>query len=123
MSELTDLIKKEHREISVFMDEISVSLNDLNENEIQISIDKLKIERDQLGGVNLKAEDEAKEIKERIDDIKIERNDLVEAIKKLKVGINDLNKEGRERMQRAFLRLMKNFKMFLKNFLEEETQN
>ena len=67
LSELTGLIKKEHKEISVFMEEISVSLNDLNENEIQISIDKLKIERDQLGGVNLKAEDEAKEIKERIE--------------------------------------------------------
>ena len=116
LSELTDLIKKEHREISVFMDEISVSLNDLNENEIQISIDKLKIERDQLGGVNLKAEDEAKEIKERIDDIKIERNDLVEAIKKLKVGINDLNKEGRERMQRAFFEVNEEFQNVFKKF-------
>ena len=116
MSELTDLIKKEHREISVFMDEINVSLNDLNENEIQISIDKLKIERDQLGGVNLKAEDEAKEIKERIDDIKIERNDLVEAIKKLKVGINDLNKEGRERMQRAFFEVNEEFQNVFKKF-------
>jgi len=116
LSELTDLIKKEHREISVFMDEINVSLNDLNENEIQISIDKLKIERDQLGGVNLKAEDEAKEIKERIDDIKIERNDLVEAIKKLKVGINDLNKEGRERMQRAFFEVNEEFQNVFKKF-------
>ena len=116
LSELTDLIKKEHREISVFMDEISVSLNDLNENEIQISIDKLKIERDQLGGVNLKAEDEAKEIKVRIDDIKIERNDLVEAIKKLKVGINDLNKEGRERMQRAFFEVNEEFQNVFKKF-------
>jgi len=116
LSELTDLIKKEHREISVFMDEISVSLDDLNENEIQISIDKLKIERDQLGGVNLKAEDEAKEIKERIDDIKIERNDLVEAIKKLKVGINDLNKEGRERMQRAFFEVNEEFQNVFKKF-------
>ena len=116
LSELTDLIKKEHKEISVFMDEISVSLNDLNENEIQISIDKLKIERDQLGGVNLKAEDEAKEIKERIDDIKIERNDLVEAIKKLKVGINDLNKEGRERMQRAFFEVNEEFQNVFKKF-------
>ena len=116
LSELTDLIKKEHKEISVFMDEINVSLNDLNENEIQISIDKLKIERDQLGGVNLKAEDEAKEIKERIDDIKIERNDLVEAIKKLKVGINDLNKEGRERMQRAFFEVNEEFQNVFKKF-------
>ena len=116
LSELTDLIKKEHKEISVFMEEISVSLNDLNENEIQISIDKLKIERDQLGGVNLKAEDEAKEIKERIDEIKIERNDLVEAIKKLKVGINDLNKEGRERMQRAFFEVNEEFQNVFKKF-------
>ena len=116
LSELTDLIKKEHKEISVFMEEINVSLNDLNENEIQISIDKLKIERDQLGGVNLKAEDEAKEIKERIDEIKIERNDLVEAIKKLKVGINDLNKEGRERMQRAFFEVNEEFQNVFKKF-------
>ena len=116
LSELRDVIEKQHKRTSAFMEEINDSLNELNENEIQESIDKLKIERDQLGGVNLKAEEEAKEIKERIDEIKVERNDLVEAIKKLKTGINDLNKEGRERMQRAFVEVNEEFQNVFKKF-------
>ena len=119
LSEIINLIEKEHKkETSEFMEEVDVSLDneDEDEDEMQLTIDRLKRERDDLGGVNLKAEEEAEEIKERINEIKIERDDLVEAIKKLRTGINDLNREGRERMQRAFLEVNEQFQNVFKKF-------
>ena len=98
------------------MEEVDISLDSEDEDELQMTIDRLKRERDDLGGVNLKAEEEAEEIKERINEIKIERDDLVEAIKKLRTGINDLNREGRERMQRAFLEVNEQFQNVFKKF-------
>ena len=117
LSEIIKLIEKEHKkETSEFMKELDVSVDSEDEDEMQMNIDRLKRERDDLGGVNLKAEEEAEEIKERINEIKVERDDLVEAIKKLRTGINDLNKEGRERMQRAFLEVNEKFQDVFKKF-------
>ena len=117
LSEIINLIEKEHKkETSEFMKELDVSVDSEDEDEMQMNIDRLKRERDDLGGVNLKAEEEAEEIKERINEIKVERDDLVEAIKKLRTGINDLNKEGRERMQRAFLEVNEKFQDVFKKF-------
>ena len=117
LSEIINLIEKEHKkETSEFMEEVNVSVDSEDEDEMQMTIDRLKRERDDLGGVNLKAEEEAEEIKERINEIKIERDDLVEAIKKLRTGINDLNREGRERMQRAFLEVNEKFQNVFKKF-------
>ena len=117
LSEIIQLIEKEHKkETSEFMKELDVSVDSEDEDEMQMNIDRLKRERDDLGGVNLKAEEEAEEIKERINEIKVERDDLVEAIKKLRTGINDLNKEGRERMQRAFLEVNEKFQDVFKKF-------
>ena len=58
----------------------------------------------------------AEEIKERVNEIKIEKDDLVAAIKKLRTGINDLNKEGRERMQKAFTEVNEKFQEVFKKF-------
>ena len=117
LSEIINLIEKEHKkETSEFMKELDVSVDSEDEDGMQMNIDRLKRERDDLGGVNLKAEEEAEEIKERINEIKVERDDLVEAIKKLRTGINDLNKEGRERMQRAFLEVNEKFQNVFKKF-------
>ncbi len=117
LSEIINLIEKEHKkETSEFMEEVDVSADSNDEDELQMTIDRLKRERDDLGGVNLKAEEEAEEIKERINEIKIERDDLVEAIKKLRTGINELNREGRERMQRAFLEVNEKFQNVFKKF-------
>ena len=117
LSEIINLIEKEHKkETSEFMKELDVLVDSEDEDEMQMNIDRLKRERDDLGGVNLKAEEEAEEIKERINEIKVERDDLVEAIKKLRTGINDLNKEGRERMQRAFLEVNEKFQNVFKKF-------
>ena len=63
---------------------------------------KLKAERERLGGVNLRAEEEANELETRLDEMRAEHGDLEEAIKRLRQGIQSLNREGRERLLAAF---------------------
>ncbi len=65
-------------------------------------LDRLKVERERLGAVNLRAEEEQKELSERLETIVSEREDLVEAIRKLRQAIQSLNREGRERLLAAF---------------------
>jgi chromosome segregation protein len=66
------------------------------------NLDRLKIERERLGAVNLRAEEEQGELTGRFDLIISEREDVVEAIKTLRQAIQGLNKEGRERLLAAF---------------------
>ncbi|MGH6925177.1 MAG: AAA family ATPase, partial [Propylenella sp.] len=63
---------------------------------------RLKAERERLGGVNLRAEEEARELEARLDEMRAEHEDLEEAIKRLRQGIQNLNREGRERLLKAF---------------------
>ncbi|MCR5858759.1 chromosome segregation protein SMC [Mesorhizobium sp. J428] len=70
--------------------------------EVERRLERLKIERERLGAVNLRAEEEQKELSERLELIVSEREDIVEAIKKLRQGIQSLNREGRERLLAAF---------------------
>jgi len=62
----------------------------------------LERERDALGLVNLRAEDEAAEYSTRLQAMRTERSDLTTAIAKLRDGIDELNAEGRERLLAAF---------------------
>jgi chromosome segregation protein len=80
-------------------------------------VDKLKREREQLGGVNLRADEEAEECETRLTNLQTEKNDLEEAINRLRHGIGSLNKEGRERLLEAFDRVNANFqKLFTSLF-------
>lgn len=65
-------------------------------------LEKLKADRERLGAVNLRADTEQEEIQEQRDALVAERDDLIEAIRKLRLGISSLNKEGRERLLEAF---------------------
>ena len=69
----------------------------------------LKDQRERLGGVNLRAEDEAAEISTQVETMITERDDLVQAIGKLRHGISTLNREGRIRLLEAFDRVNANF--------------
>ncbi|WP_237155076.1 chromosome segregation SMC family protein [Oryzibacter oryziterrae] len=69
---------------------------------IEARLDRLRQERDKLGGVNLQAEEEAAELEGRMDTLVNEREDLIEAIRRLRQGIQNLNREARERLLRAF---------------------
>ena len=59
-------------------------------------------ERENIGAVNLRAEEEATALDERIRDMQESRTDLLEAIGRLRRGIGSLDREGRERMLAAF---------------------
>jgi chromosome segregation protein len=80
-------------------------------------VEKLKQEREQLGGVNLRAEDEANEQETRLTTLTADRDDLVGAIERLRRGIQNLNREGRERLVQSFDKVNENFQtLFAKLF-------
>ncbi|MBA5778415.1 chromosome segregation protein SMC [Stappia sp. F7233] len=72
------------------------------QDAMERKLERLKAERERLGGVNLRAEEELKEIDEQRGTLAAERDDLVEAIKRLRTGISNLNREARERLLAAF---------------------
>jgi chromosome segregation protein len=76
---------------------------------IDTKLERLKRERESLGGVNLRAEEESRELTEQLETMTNEREDLVSAIAKLRQGIGSLNREGRERMLEAFEKVNANF--------------
>ncbi len=69
---------------------------------VEIELDRLRIERERLGAVNLRAEEEQVELSEKLDTLVRERDDVVEAIRTLRSAIQSLNREGRERLLAAF---------------------
>ncbi len=77
----------------------------------------LERQRDELGAVNLRAEEEAAEYEGRLDTLSRERADLITAIAKLRDGIDELNAEGRERLLAAFDIINEHFKtLFVTQF-------
>jgi chromosome segregation protein len=74
----------------------------LSENDIEKKLDRLSVEREKMGGVNLRADEEAAEQEERLSAMNEERQDLIAAIARLREGIDELNQEGRERLLKAF---------------------
>jgi chromosome segregation protein len=82
--------------------------------EVEQQIVKLKAERERLGGVNLRAEEEAAQLGGEFDGLESERADLTEAVAKLRVGIANLNKEGRKRLLDAFDTVKAHFERLFK---------
>ncbi len=70
--------------------------------EAERKLERLKRERENMGAVNLRAEQEAVELEEQLTTMVTEREDLEGAIARLRQGIYSLNKEGRERLLEAF---------------------
>ena len=75
-------------------------------------LDKKKQEREKLGSVNLKADEETIKYETEIKKMEQDRADLVTAIIKLKDSINELNQKGRERLIEAFDKVNRKFKNF-----------
>lgn len=65
-------------------------------------LERLLRERDGMGPVNHRAEQESVELQEQIDEYETERDDLVGAIEKFRKAIAELNREGRERLLSSF---------------------
>lgn len=69
---------------------------------VDTRLDRLRQDRDRLGGVNLRADEEAAEVEARRDSLAREREDLEAAIARLRTGIVSLNREARERLMSSF---------------------
>lgn len=74
--------------------------NNFERNESRL--ERLKQQRDTLGVVNLRADLETKEIEQELEKMNSEKTDLETAIKKMRESIEELNKEGRTRLLKAF---------------------
>ncbi len=81
-------------------------------------IEKLKRERELLGGVNLRAEEEANEHEQRLHALQTDREDLDGAIQRLRRGIQSLNREGRERLLYSFEKVNANFEKLFKELFD-----
>jgi len=85
--------------------------------EIEARLERLRRERERLGAVNLRAEEELRQVESQHASLSTERDDLVEAIKKLRLGIQSLNREARERLLTSFELVNKHFQhLFAKLF-------
>jgi chromosome segregation protein len=78
--------------------------------EIEENLEKLRRDRERLGAVNLRAEEELHEVEAQHTTLTTERDDLVEAIKRLRQGIQSLNREARERLLASFETVNTHFK-------------
>jgi chromosome segregation protein len=79
-------------------------------SEIEENLEKLRRDRERLGAVNLRAEEELREVETQHNTLTTERDDLVEAIKRLRQGIQSLNREARERLLASFETVNGHFK-------------
>lgn len=70
--------------------------------QLERTLDQLKRDRDRLGAVNLRAEIEAEEALKEHEGLVREKADLEQAIARLRQGISNLNREGRERLLASF---------------------
>ncbi|MBN9539047.1 MAG: chromosome segregation protein SMC [Reyranella sp.] len=94
------------------------TLDELPElDKAEHKLERLVHERETMGAVNLRAEEEANELEQQITGMTTERDDLVAAIGRLRQGIQSLNREGRERFVAAFEQVSGHFQqLFTKLF-------
>ena len=111
----SDLLERINSELNLTEDNIlqNSNLNEIEElpNAVdqEDTLDKKKQEREKLGSVNLKADEETIKYEEEIKKMEQDRSDLVTAIIKLKDSINELNEKGRERLVEAFEKVNRKF--------------
>ena len=111
----SDLLDRINSELSLTEENIleNSNLNGVEElpNAVdqEDALDKKKQERERLGSVNLKADEETNKYEDEIKKMEQDRTDLVTAIVKLKDSINELNQKGRERLTEAFEKVNRKF--------------
>ena len=116
------LKKRKNDLVDRVISELNLSENNILENSNLFGVDELpdpvnqedlldnkKQERERLGSVNLKADEETNKYETEIKKMEQDRADLVTAILKLKDSINELNQKGRERLIDAFDKVNRKF--------------
>jgi len=111
----TDLVDRIISELNLTEENILENSNLFGKEELPDAVnqedllDKKKQEREKLGSVNLKADEETNKYESEIKKMEQDRADLVTAITKLKDSINELNQKGRERLIEAFEKVNRKF--------------
>jgi len=113
-----DLLYSVKSELNIDNENSILSQSDLNnvspenlpslENQTQ-KTEKIKKQRESLGSVNLRADEETKKYETEIKKMEDDRADLYSAIVKLKSSIEELNQKGRERLLEAFTKVNRKF--------------
>ena len=75
----------------------------------ELSLEKIKKQREALGSVNLRADEETKKYQDEIKKMEDDRADLYSAIVKLKTSIDELNQKGREKLLDAYTKVNRKF--------------
>ena len=110
-----DLLDRVQSELNINEDDILENSNLNGVEKLPDSVgqeeilDQKKREREKLGSVNLRADEETNKYEIEIKKMEQDREDLVSAITKLKESINELNQKGRERLLQAFDRVNRKF--------------
>ena len=110
-----DLVERIYSELNLNEDNILENSNLFGKEELPDAVnqedllDKKKQEREKLGSVNLKADEETNKYEAEIKKMEQDRADLVTAIVKLKDSINELNQKGRERLLDAYEKVNRKF--------------
>ena len=110
--DLVDNIKSDLNigEKNLFNNSDLKDINNLpNVIEQEDKLDAKKNERERLGSVNLRADEETERYKKTISKMEEDREDLISAIAKLRESINELNQKGRERLLEAFEKVNRKF--------------
>ena len=110
-----DLLERVSSELNIGENDIleNSNLNGIEELPDSVAqeeaLDEKKRQREKLGSVNLRADEETNTYKIEIKKMEQDREDLVSAISKLKESINELNQKGRERLLEAFEKVNRKF--------------
>ena len=98
-----------------FNEIIDLSIETQGIEESNLTLEKLIIQRERIGPVNLVAEEDSEKLRIKLEEIDKEKEDLINAINKLRSSIRAINKEARARLLEAFDEVNKHFKELFTN--------
>ena len=113
-----DLIFSIKNELKIDNEKELLPVSDLNNieksqlpsiEEQEDKLEKIKKQREALGSVNLRADEETKKYSDEIKKMEDDRADLYSAIVKLKTSIDELNQKVREKLLNAFTKVNRKF--------------
>lgn len=120
---ITQLLQTMHEKFESTPDQLAEQFNEDELADTTITaagdtVGRLLRERDNMGPVNLRADVELEELAGELLKIEEEKENLVEAIGKLRTAIQTLNREGRQRLLTAFEEVNANFSQLFERLFE-----
>ncbi len=106
------ILEEQGKSPEALLETLGIDVEEMPQSEhVEHEVNRLKRQRDALGAVNLRADEDARLVQDEHDVLLREKEDIEVAIGKLRSGIAALNREGRERLLTAFEQVNSNFAM------------